>query len=191
MKKTFFVAVFAVLGLAAPLFAEWTDPATGIDWRYYISSGEATIDRHFNVSGSRIIPSEINGFRVTAIREWAFYGCSDLTSVTIPDSVTEIGPGAFSECTGLTSVTIPDSVTEIGREVFAGCTNLRTAYILNKSCKIHPTAFKGSPSEIILGRRLFGLPLSWVYVAVGILVVMGGLLGIGWWYKRRTRARQD
>ena len=188
MKKTFFVAVFAALAFAAPLFAKWwTDPATGIDWQYFISSGEVTIGRHFNVSGSRIIPSEINGVRVTAIWEWAFYNCSDLTSVTIPDSVTEIDPGAFSGCTGLTSVTIPASVTEIGREVFAGCPNLRTAYILNESCKIHPTAFRGSPTEIILGPRLVGLPLSWVYVAVAILVVVGGLLGIWWWCRRKGR----
>ena len=60
---------------------------------------------------------------LTTIRGWAFYGCTILTSVTIPDSVTTIGDFAFCYC-GLTSVTIPNSVTTIGDCVFGGCTRL-------------------------------------------------------------------
>lgn len=50
-----------------------------------------------------------------------FNGCSGLTSVTIPNSVTSIGHNAFSRCSGLTSVTIPNSVTSIGYEAFWNC----------------------------------------------------------------------
>lgn len=58
---------------------------------------------------------------VIAIGEHAFYGCSGLTSVTIPSSITTIGRAAFGQCTGLTSVVVPNSVTTIGIAAFSGC----------------------------------------------------------------------
>ena len=71
-----------------------------------------------------IIPTEYKSKPVTGIGSWAFSGCTNLTNITIPNSVTSIGENAFSGCIGLTSVTIPDSVTDIGIGAFAGCTEL-------------------------------------------------------------------
>ena len=61
---------------------------------------------------------------MTKIDDAAFSGCTGLTSIGIPSSVTEIGGSAFSGCTGLTSIEIPSSVTEIGASAFEGCTGL-------------------------------------------------------------------
>ena len=69
---------------------------------------------------------------VISIGDYAFHGCSGLTSITIPDSVTSIGRYAFRGCRGLTSITIPDSVTSIGDYAFEGCSGL-TIYCASES----------------------------------------------------------
>ena len=62
----------------------------------------------------------------------AFWGCSGLTSLTIPSGVTSIGSYAFGGCSGLTSLTIPSSVTSIGYGAFAGCSGLTSIYVYTK-----------------------------------------------------------
>ena len=73
----------------------------------------------------------------------AFYGCSGLTSLTIPSSVTSIGEGAFYGCSGLTSLTIPSSVTEIGELAFYGCSGLTSLTIPSGVTSIGYDAFYG------------------------------------------------
>ena len=68
---------------------------------------------------------------VTTIGNYAFYGCSGLTSVTIPNSVTYIEGYAFAYCSGLTTINIPNSVTSIGNYAFQFCDNL-TSVIIGK-----------------------------------------------------------
>ena len=79
-------------------------------------------------TGHLIIPKSVTydgiSYPVTSIGNEAFYDCSGLTSVNIPNSVTSIGENAFNGCSGLTSVTIPNSVTSIGNDAFYGCTGL-------------------------------------------------------------------
>ncbi len=81
----------------------------------------------------------------TNIGEYAFRGCSSLTSVTIGDSVTSIGNSAFLGC-GLTSITIPDSVTTIGSYAFYGCRSLTSVTIGNSVKTIGAYAFSSCDS---------------------------------------------
>ena len=85
-------------------------------------------------------------YSVTSIRYNAFYNCSSLTSVTIPNSVTSIGSSAFYGCSSLTSITIPNSVTSIEDNVFYNCSSLTSVTIPNSVTSIGNYAFYGCSS---------------------------------------------
>ncbi len=70
------------------------------------------------------IPAEIDGLLVTGIGQFAFDGCSSLTSINLPESITSIGNFAFRKCENLISINIPPGVTSIGREAFMYCSGL-------------------------------------------------------------------
>ena len=71
----------------------------------------------------------------------AFNGCTSLSSISIPDSVTSIGFCAFNGCTSLSSISIPDSVTRIGDNAFAFCDSLTAADIGSSVTSIGTWAF--------------------------------------------------
>jgi len=108
------------------------------EFEYKVVNGRSvTITRYTGNAMSFNIPTQIQGLPVMTIGEWAFYDCTNLTSITIPTSVTTIENGAFHSCNNLTSISIPFSVTSISNWAFFNCGSLtsitvdsrNTAYI--------------------------------------------------------------
>ena len=109
-----------------------------LDNEQYTSNDELGDYAFYGCSGltSLTLPSS-----VTSIGSYAFYGCSGLASLTLPSSVTSIGWYAFEDCSGLTSFTLPSSVTSIGYRAFYGCSGLTSLTIPSSVTSIGYKAF--------------------------------------------------
>lgn len=154
MQKKIISVLFAILIIVAiaPVSAFAEDDI--LDYlEYEIVDGEVTItgcDK--SISGDVVIPDTIEGYPVTCILQIVFLECDNITSITIPDSVTAMFEGVFSgcdnlrtvnlgkglsrieqfsfyDCKSLESIVIPDSVTEIGLSAFDKCVRLETVKI--------------------------------------------------------------
>ena len=127
------------------------------DFEYdFLDDGTIEITKYTGNGGNVVIPSTINGKKVTSIGygafedcselesiilgdglisidDYAFNNCNSLTSITIPNSVTSIGCGAFKRCGSLKNIMIPASVTSIGDSVFSGCSSLTSITVDSKN----------------------------------------------------------
>jgi hypothetical protein len=109
----------------------------------YIDSGEnsASLGYLLKNNDNKKVSLDLSDSTFTSIGFMAFYDCTGLTGVTIPNSVTSIEGGAFYGCTGLTGVTIPNSVTSIEGGAFVGCTGLTSVTIPNSVTSIGSAPF--------------------------------------------------
>jgi hypothetical protein len=184
-------AVACWIFLAMATFPCASNALTQGDYTYTTNAlGKATItDFPTSYAGALSIPDSLGGCPVVAIGGSAFQGCTKLTSVTIPNSVTTLGTWAFAacsalanvtigtnvasiperafnECSALKSIVIPDSVRSIGKDAFSRCWKLASAEIGNGVTSIGFAAFLscGALSTVSIGSGVKTIE-DWAFLA--------------------------
>lgn len=146
LRRTLY-AIILLLASAIPCMAIDFE-VDGI--KYSVNENDETVSVRVvrktpSYSGDIVIPSTVTfndkTYSVTSIGVNAFYDCTSLTSIFIPESVTSIGIYAFRGCTSLTSISIPKSVKRMGIAAFFGCTSLTTISIPESVTSIVDGAF--------------------------------------------------
>jgi hypothetical protein len=148
---------------AASALASATDGFT-----YTVNDGRAAITGYTGNDTTLVIPSIINGLAVASIAPQAFYLRGDLTSITLPESITSIGADAFNGCVGLTSFIIPDGVVSIGITAFSQCRSLTAVTLPSAVTSIGSGAFTGCS-----GLQSIAISSSAANVAFGEFVFQG------------------
>lgn len=110
-----------------------------------VSCIEATVSGFKNYKNRIILLSNI-----TAIDGWAFQDCANLTSIEIPNSVTNMGVQVFMDCSNLTNVVLPEGITEITIHEFRSCRSLKSINIPSSVTSIYGWAFEGCSSLITM-----------------------------------------
>ena len=121
------------------------DDESTLGYKLY-NTGEMRVCDYKGTASEIVIPSEIDGKQVNSIAEYTFRNCTGLTSITIPDSVTNIYASAFTGCTELTSLKIPNGVSYIRTHICKDCTNLRSVTLPDKVDVIDIEAFENCTS---------------------------------------------
>lgn len=96
-----------------------------------------------SMAGRLIIPSSVRSIGGGCRGNGAFQGCTQLTSITMPNSVHAIGGYAFADCIRIASVTFPNSLATIADGAFDGCANLESVHIPDTVDTIGKYAFRG------------------------------------------------
>ena len=113
---------------------------------YTIINNQATITGFEGEPTYIEIPETIEGCRVVELRDNAFYECSSLKHIVLPDTLEKIGHHTFYGCSSLESIVIPDSVTEIGMGSFCGCQSLTSAILPENLPRLPESCFRSCTS---------------------------------------------
>lgn len=109
------------------LTASWVEGTEGLTFATrYSSTIYVVVTGYTGNSADVVIPKTYRGVPVECISTSTFRNQTQISSISLPDSLTSIESNAFAGCTGLTSIVIPDSVTSVDSTAFSGCTNITT-----------------------------------------------------------------
>ena len=104
---------------------------TNDSYSYSIWNGSITINKYIGPGGNVTIPDKISDIPVTRIGPGFCFKNTNITSVTLPDNVTEVREQAFAGCTSLTNIFFGHSAPALGNGIFAGCSRLTSVSIPN------------------------------------------------------------
>ncbi len=142
IKICLFIIFFSLIFfIPSNVFADAQGEYEGLIYNIDSKTNEIEINDADNDVTKVIIPKTINGKKVTSIGKGAFSGCTNLTDITIPNSVTNIESRAFEKCTKLENITIPNSVKKIGTYSFLDCESLTNINIPNGILSIENGTF--------------------------------------------------
>ena len=206
MKKRILSLLLALALLCAVLpqitWPAHAEPATSgtcgnnLTWRFDASTGTLTIEgsgkmydfdwnaqpwyAHMDSIEQIAFPAGL-----TSIGDWAFGGCTALTTITFPDGLTSIGSCAFYDCAGLTSVTLPAGLTEIDSSAFEGCAGLTSVTLPAGLTSIGSDTFYGCTglTSVTFPAGLTSIGEQAFYGCTGLTSVAlpAGLTSIGGW----------
>lgn len=134
-------------------FFSGTLPEEKADGYEYTIIGERAIITGYTGTPSYIgIPDTLEGYPVTEIRDNAFYQCTSLRSISLPDSVTVLGHHCFYACSSLESIVLPPGTKEIGMGCFCGCTSLSAVSLPQALSVLPDSCFRActSLSDIVM-----------------------------------------
>lgn len=125
----------------------------------------AEVTPNNKVGGKLVIPEYVRRgdkqWRVTSLAYYAFYGCSELTSISLPPTIESIGTGGFMYCTALESITLPQNLKTLGGQVFSNCTSLKEVDLKDATFNMVPSyAFSRCNSL-----KAITLPATVTYIA--------------------------
>ena len=152
-------------------------------WKYVVEDGKAVIIETSENSGHVSIPMEIDGYRVDGLKDGLFFGCDNITSVSMPGclltKISDIFPDSFQK---LTSITLLDGAVEIPEGAFAGCTALREVIIPKSVVKIGKNVFEGCSSLDLVTQDGFIICQGWCLGYAGgaaiSLCIPNGVYGV-------------
>ena len=140
------LAAFLAAACPPPCARAARETVDGIVWVYDADGGKAVLGACAvprSAAGTLTVPERLGGFQVAGVGDYAFYGCSKIEEIVLPNGLEFIGEHAFEDCAELKRVELPDSVRSIGFYSFKDCTSLETVKLPRKLVAIGNYLFYG------------------------------------------------